>query len=91
MKVHQRVMGIEIKKLKIFDLEQFRDLVLVFEEAFEIHDVTPPSYDLLNKMLQRDNFHVFVASDGKEIIGGLTGYALDHYFGNSPLIFMIWL
>lgn len=81
-------MSIEIRKLKILELDNFKALTLVFEEAFEMHDTKPPSYDLLNRMLQTNHFHVFVAFDGEQVVGGLTAYLLEHYFGNSPLMYI---
>ncbi|KOY88127.1 acetyltransferase [bacterium 336/3] len=81
-------MSVEIKKLTIDELDKFIELVLVFKETFEIQDSKPTSYDLLNKMIQNDAFHVFVAILDKKVIGGLTAYTLYHYFGNSPLIYI---
>lgn len=42
--------------------------------------------DYIRKMLARNDFHVFVAKDNNEIVGGLTAFEIDQYkYGRTEL------
>lgn len=54
-------MDIVIKKLENDDISQFKDVLLVFEDVFEMKDFKMPGDSYLQKLLERESFFVFVA------------------------------
>lgn len=81
-------MEISIKKLNPADLEHFRDLVLLFEDVFEMEKFSIPDDAYLQQLLKNDDFHVFIALFEKQVIGGLTAYTLHQYYSKKPLVYV---
>jgi aminoglycoside 3-N-acetyltransferase I len=79
---------INIKKLAEYDLDDFINVVRVFEHVFEMQDFVLPSHDHLKALLQKDDFIVFAAFDGYKVIAGLTGYVLQQYYSEKPLAYI---
>ncbi len=79
---------ITIKKLIPYELQDFKDLISLFEQVFEVENFIIPSDEHLNKLLAKDNFDVFVAIRNKGIVGGLTSYTLDQYYSVKPLAYI---
>lgn len=77
-------MDIQIKKLASDDIEEFSDLIKVFEEVFEWNNFVFPSNLHLQKVLRNPSFMVFVAKKDEKIIGGLTTHILDRYDSEKP-------
>ncbi len=77
-------MDTEILKLAHNDLENFSDLIRIFEEIFEWEDFSFPQNPHLQRVLQNPNFIVFVAKTDNKIVGGLTAYVLDRYDAEKP-------
>ena len=81
-------MDVEIKKLSPLDVGQFVELIRVFEDVFEMKDLSIPDKDHLRRVLETENFLAFVAiSDGK-VLGGLTAHVLQQYYSSVPQIYI---
>ena len=70
-------MSIEIKKLDYHDIDQFIELIRLFENVFEMKDFDMPDENYLRQLLEKDSFFVFVALSRDEVVGGLTSYTLQ--------------
>lgn len=79
---------IEIKKLSKNNLPLFIDLIHVFEEVFEMKNFVRPEKKHLQTLLEKDDFHVFVAILNNKVIGGLTVYTLHQYYSLNPLAYI---
>lgn len=77
-----------IKKLHNRDVEAFKSLVRLFAEVFEMQGFVMPKQKHLEKMLERDDFMVFVAVVKDNIVGGLTHYTLEQYYSPKPLAYL---
>lgn len=79
---------LEIKKLNSSDLNQFIELIRVFEDVFEIENFQMPKSEYLQTLLSRDDFFVFVSIFENQVIGGLTTYTLRQYYSEKPLVYI---
>ncbi len=77
-------MDIQIRKLGPGELEDFSDLIKIFEELFEWDNFIMPARSHLQKMLSNPYFMVFVAYTKEKIIGGLSVHVLDRYDSEKP-------
>ncbi len=77
-----------IKKLGTENIQQFRDLILVFEEVFEMKNFKMPGDSHLQQLLEKDSFFVFVAMVNDKVIGGLTSYTMEQYYAELPLVYI---
>ncbi|TGL86406.1 GNAT family N-acetyltransferase [Leptospira congkakensis] len=80
--------NIEIKKLSSNELNQFIELIRVFEDVFEMKNFQMPSSHYLQTLLDRDDFFVFVSIFENQVIGGLTTYTLRQYYSEKPLVYI---
>jgi aminoglycoside 3-N-acetyltransferase I len=77
----------EIRKLGIEETREFRSLVEIFKEVFEL-EIEIPSNEHLYALLQKQDFFVVaVFLDGK-VIGGLSIYVLHRYYSEKPIAYM---
>lgn len=76
------------KRLQARDLDQFSDLIRVFEDVFEMKNLRMPGKDYLRRLLSKPDFIVFVAILKDEVIGGLTAYTLPQYYSEKPLAYI---
>ncbi len=79
---------ITVKKLAPDEIEEFISLIGVFEIVFEMENFTLPRQDHLERLLAREDFHVFVAKQGNRVVGGLTAYSLQQYYSTRPLVYV---
>lgn len=79
---------LEIKKLSASDLDQFIELIRVFEDVFEMKNFQIPNSNYLQTLLERDDFFVFVSVLNNHVIGGLTSYTLRQYYSEKPLVYI---
>ena len=78
---------IEIRKLTHKDVSAFKDLLLLFNHAFEEErDLSTTEH--LSALLNNRQFVVMAAFSGEEILGGLTAYELPLYYDNTTEIFL---
>lgn len=79
---------VKIKRLLEGDLNEFVDLVKLFEEVFEMKNFSIPDKRHLQNLLNRVDFHVFVAFKNDMVVGGLTTYVLEQYYSEKPLAYI---
>lgn len=81
-------MTIEIKKLSAREIDRFEALVNVFEEVFGMENFLMPDSDYLEKLLKKEDFMVYVALFGEQVVGGLTAYVLPSYYFQSSEVYI---
>ncbi len=77
-------MDIEIRKLNPTDIDDFSDLIKVFEEVFEWENFIFPKSNHLQRLLDNPNFLVFIGETDKKLVGGITVHVLDRYDTEKP-------
>ena len=75
----------KVHVLNPLQVGDFKMLLQIFEEEFEMSDFTPPSDIYLKKLLQNPKFKVIVAMSKNEVIAGLTMYILDVYYSQKQI------
>lgn len=82
-------MTTKIKKLKALDLQEFVQLIRVFEDVFEMKNFVMPNEKHLQNLLAQENFIAFVALDeNSKVVAGLTAYTLTQYYATKPLVYI---
>jgi len=81
-------MDIKIEKLNHNDINKFTELIWLFEDVFEMKNFKMPAEVYLRKLLEKDDFFVFVALLHNRVIGGLTSYIMHQYYSKSPLVYI---
>ena len=81
-------MDIRVIKLNHNDIDKFIELIRVFEEVFEMKNLTIPDEKYLIKLLAKEDFFSFIAVLGNKVVGGLTTYTLKQYYSVAPLVFI---
>ena len=81
-------METEIKRLTSQDIDDFIELIKVFEEVFEIKNFAMPAKEYLQRTLINQNFLASVAKRDGKVIGGFTAYDLDSYYLEKPLAYI---
>ena len=64
------------------DFQRMRALLSVFAEAFDEHTTylsAPPSDSYLKHLLSQNHVLVLCATQGEEVVGGLTAYVLEKF------------
>jgi len=79
---------VKIKRLQDGDLDQFVDLVKLFEKIFEMENFSFPSKKHLQDLLHRTDFDVFVAFKNDIVVGGLTIYILEQYYSEKTIAYI---
>ena len=77
----------EIQKLNRNEVEDFRDLVKIFKDVFENEEQISEKKQLA-KVLSNPDFMVFVVRQNDKIVGGLTIYILQRYYGTKPVAYI---
>ena len=81
-------MDIEIKKLSPQDIDDFSDLIRIFEIVFEIDNFKMPDEKHLQSLLSNLNFFSLVAKYDNKVLGGLTVYILHRYYSTKPIAYI---
>jgi aminoglycoside 3-N-acetyltransferase I len=76
------------KLLSEKDVDQLLELLQVFEEVFEIKNLSPPDKTYLQEQLAKKSFVVMVAIQDKIVVGGLTAYTLPSYYSKKPSLYL---
>ncbi len=79
--------SINVKKLNHNEVPDFRRLVEIFKDVFEIHEPISNN-EHLSKLLTNPDFLAFVVKEKQKIIGGLTIYVLHSYYGTKPIAYI---
>jgi aminoglycoside 3-N-acetyltransferase I len=81
-------METEIKILAHNDIDDFAELIDVFEKVFEMKNFIKPDNRHLQTVLAKPDFFVLVAKGGSKVLGGLTVYILHQYYSQNPLAYI---
>jgi len=81
-------LNITIKQLTAADLTQFKQMLLLFANVFEMHDHKMPGEGHLKKLLNNENFIVYIALHENEMIGGLTAHVLPSCYAESSEVYI---
>lgn len=81
-------MKLELQILQSHNLDELKELILLFEDVFEMKNFKLPDETHLRKLLAKENFFAVVAKTNDKIIGGLTIYVLDQYYSHKPLAYI---
>ncbi len=81
-------MEIEVKLLSQRDIDDFIELINVFEDVFEMKNFSKPDNNYLQYVLTKPDFLTLVAKADKKVVGGLTVYILDQYYSTKPLAYI---
>src|ERR1700744_5528699 len=79
---------IEIKLLTVSDIAQFRDLISLFHEVFEMEDGKIIDNSELLRLLNNPDFAAFVVLYNGSVAGGATAYILRPYYAQQPELFI---
>lgn len=77
----------EIQKLNSSEVEDFRDLVKIFKVVFENEEEISEKKQLA-KLLSNPDFMVFILKQNNKVVGGLTIYVLQKYYGTKPVAYI---
>ncbi len=76
-----------VKKLNHDDVSDFRDLIDIFKDVFEI-DQPVASNTHLSSLLSNRDFLAFVVKQNEIVLGGLTIYVLHSYYQTKPVAYI---
>jgi aminoglycoside 3-N-acetyltransferase I len=79
---------ISISVLHSSDIKDFKDLIDVFSQVFEMKNFSKPEPSHLQKVLDASGFFAFVAKKQGRVIGGFTVYVLEQYYSPRPLAYV---
>ncbi|RYE24822.1 MAG: GNAT family N-acetyltransferase [Sphingobacteriales bacterium] len=77
-----------IKQLTPADIDNFKAMLQVFENVFEMTGFNTPADAHLKDLLSQPNFLVFVAIHRGQMIGGLTAHILPSYYRTAPSVYI---
>lgn len=78
----------EIKKLVFGEIALVKELILMFGFDDESGEAALPSDEYLAGLLKSDAFHVIVALENQELIGGLTAYEMKMFKRETTEMFL---
>lgn len=81
-------MHVSIEKLEAHAIDQFIELIRVFDVVFDMDGFKMPPSAYLQRVLAQDTFWVFVAVVDDKVVGGLTAYVLPQYYTQRPLVYL---
>lgn len=80
--------GIRIQKLGPKEITNFIELILIFEDVFEMEEFNLPNELHFQNLLSKEDFIVFVATKDNKVIAGLTAYILPQYYSAKPSVYI---
>ena len=78
-----------VRQLKTQDLKLFQELMMVFEQVFEMQNFKIPNQDHLQNLLNKPDFIAFVTLSANKVVGGITAYILTSYFVESSDVYIL--
>ncbi len=82
-------MNYDIKLLRDTELDEFIELLHVFEEVFDLKKLPLPSREHLQKVMEFPGFFsMVVAVEDHKVIGGLTAYTFEQYHSTQPIAYI---
>ena len=80
------MINFEVKKLESREIDLAKELILLF--GFDDENRSLPSDEYVAKMLARNDFHVIVALENQQLIGGLTAYEMKMFKRETTEMFL---
>ena len=77
-----------VRELRHDDIDEFIQLVRLFEEVFETKDFILPAVEYLQVLLGKEDFKVFVVEIDDRVVAGLTGYILHTYITTGAYFYV---
>ena len=81
-------MDIEIKKLSSQDLDDFTELIKIFEVVFEMDNFKMPGNKHLQSLLSKPDCVTLVAKCDNKVLNKLTTYILHSYYSAKPIVYI---
>jgi aminoglycoside 3-N-acetyltransferase I len=81
-------MDIEIKKLSAQEIDDFSQLIDIFEVVFEMDNLKTHDAKHLQRLLSKPDFFALVAKCDDKVVGGLTVYVLHLYYSEKPIAYI---
>jgi ribosomal protein S18 acetylase RimI-like enzyme len=81
-------MNPEIKRLSADDIDEFIELIRLFERVFEMENFVMPGKQHLQHLLNQATFYVFTAVLEGKIIGGVTAYTVTQYYSTQDAVYL---
>jgi aminoglycoside 3-N-acetyltransferase I len=78
----------KVLKVQPDDLQTFKELLLVFEQVFEMKMFKMPDDPYLLRLLDDRHFMVYVVRIEDVTVGGLTAYVLPSYYFKSSEVYV---
>ena len=79
---------ITVKQLAENDLQDFKFLIALFNTVFDNVYTSLPEDTYLINLLRQENFLVYAAFKDDKLAGGLTGFVLPAYYGQSASVYL---
>lgn len=76
------------KRLGSIDLPYLKALIRVYEEVFEMENLSLPPESYLQSLLQREGLMFFVATLDGHLVGGLTAHVLPSVYFESAEVYI---
>jgi len=70
------------------DLDDFKQLLHIFHEVFEMEDAVIPPDEHLRSILHTPTFTILLAKAGEHVVGGLTFHILPQYYTSIPQVYL---
>lgn len=80
------MINFEVKNLESGEIDLAKELILLF--GFDDENRSLPSDEYVAKMLARNDFHVIVALENQQLIGGLTAYEMKMFKRETTEMFL---
>lgn len=81
-------MHFHCQKLTANDLDDFLQLMKLFERVFETPYPNKPAVNEYQKLLSKAEFICVVAKIDNEVVGGLSAYLMPDYQSERPLVYI---
>ena len=81
-------MRYQIEILLPESVHNFTELIKIYHTVFDMDNDGIPGENYLKKLLQKDDFLVFVAKADDKVVGGLTVYILHGYYTTKPTAYI---
>ena len=81
-------MNISTKQLAAADINDFIQVLRLFEQVFEMKDLKMPGEKHLKKLLRSKNFVVVTAANENVVVGCLTAHVLPSYYSSSSEVYL---
>lgn len=86
--LRKAVINFQIKKLDSNQVSLAKELIEMFGFDDESENQTFSSDEYVRKLLKRDDFHVIVALENGQLIGGLTAYEMQMFKRETTEMFL---